>query len=602
MAQHNIGSLVADIALETATLRSDVAKANNHFKNLERKTNASLRNVRNSAQALVGVLGAIGFGTLVKGAIDSADQIGKLSTRLGASTEALSQYKHVAELSGVSFNTLTMGLQRMTRRVAEAAQGTGEAQGALRELNLDAQDLAQLAPEDQFEIIADRLNQVGSQSDKVRLAMKLFDSEGVSLLQTMSNGADGIQAMRMEADALGLTMSGQFVKDSEAAKDALARLDAASEGLALSFAQSLGPGLADITNWMAKELPLAAVESTKMLIALESGAKSLGIKFLEFVGAGSGGTVEAWKHDLKILEQAFIDLETRAFRSSSVLGGNGAGGGAGTASGVGGAAPVADTAGRVQEDQFAAQFDALSNSLMREEDRINESYANRAMIIEEAFQNLYISDAERKDLLFALAQDHEKALTRLTEEETRKRAALEADVQNRIASMRQSVTSLSIGLLKSLGRESKDWARAAILLEKGLNIARAKQNTAVAVSKALALDPLGGLAARVQSLGNYQVGLIAATGLVELGSVGDSGGSGLGFNNEPIDAAGGGGGFGADAAAPTVRGAGQGVHFHLHIDGNVYANDDFRMAMVDAFATAVDNDEIPTNIRVTGGD
>ena len=143
---------------------------------------------------------------LTKNSIDSADEIQKLNQRLGASTEALSQYKYVADLTGVSFKTLTTGWQRMTRRVAEAAQGTGEARQALAELGLDVQKLNQLKPEDQFEVLADAIMGVKNPADQVRLAMKLFDTEGVALLQTMQGGSEAMRGLRDEADTLGLTL------------------------------------------------------------------------------------------------------------------------------------------------------------------------------------------------------------------------------------------------------------------------------------------------------------------------------------------------------------------------------------------------------------
>ena len=187
------------------------------------------------------------------------DQLAKMSDRIGASTEALSQYKFVAERSGVSFNTLTMGWQRMTRRVAEAAVGMGEARSALKELNLDATTLSQLAPEDQFERIAEEISKVGSQSDKVRLAMKLFDSEGVALVQTMKNGVEGLRELRTEADRFGLTVSTEAAAQAAEFQDSLTNLKAASAGLAQSLGQSLIPKLTAVLKTITKinEDPIA---------------------------------------------------------------------------------------------------------------------------------------------------------------------------------------------------------------------------------------------------------------------------------------------------------------------------------------------------------
>ena len=167
------------------------------------------------------------------------DEIAKMSLRIGASTEALSQYEFVAKRSGIEFRTLTMGWQRMTRRISEAAKGMGEARGALKELNLSAAALNGLAPEDQFEAIADAMQGVSGQADKVRLAMKLFDSEGVALVQTMEGGAAGIRAVREEGHALGVTLTGEAAAAAVAFQDQITNLTERVNALKKAFAEEL---------------------------------------------------------------------------------------------------------------------------------------------------------------------------------------------------------------------------------------------------------------------------------------------------------------------------------------------------------------------------
>jgi hypothetical protein len=204
------------------------------------------------------------------------DEIAKMSLRLGTTTEALSQLRFVSDRSGVSFNTMTMGLQRMTRRVAEAAQGTGEAVKALRELNISARDLSQLRPEDQFEHIADALHGLNTQSDRVRLAMKLFDSEGVALVQTMGDGAEGIRKLRAEADALGITLSAKAAKEAEQFQDQITNITTAADGLRKVFAEGVIKELGNFQTAMAAPDMKASAEQFGGLIGALT-TKALGL-------------------------------------------------------------------------------------------------------------------------------------------------------------------------------------------------------------------------------------------------------------------------------------------------------------------------------------
>jgi hypothetical protein len=79
----------------------------------EDKTKAGLNSVRRNLGSLKGQFAAIGaaagviFGAFSKSAFSAADDLNKLNDQLNISTEALSQYRFVAQQTGVEFNTLT---------------------------------------------------------------------------------------------------------------------------------------------------------------------------------------------------------------------------------------------------------------------------------------------------------------------------------------------------------------------------------------------------------------------------------------------------------------------------------------------------------------
>jgi len=197
-----------------------VDKTAQAFRSVKQRVGGLTKSIFSLRNALAGAAGAMAFQSLATG----SDNLLKFSQRVGISVEALSQLKFVAEIGGLSIETFTMAMQRSTRRIAEAAQGTGEAKDALRELGLDASKLVQMSPDRQLEAIADAMLGVTNQADKVRLAMKLFDSEGVAMIQTMQGGSKAILELRKEADALGGTLSTSQAKDFAAYNDSLVRL------------------------------------------------------------------------------------------------------------------------------------------------------------------------------------------------------------------------------------------------------------------------------------------------------------------------------------------------------------------------------------------
>jgi len=262
-----LASLSIDLVANSAKVVQEVKKANKARTAMEKTAKA----VSRSIQLVVASFITGSFKQAATEAINTADQMGKLAQRLGSTSEALSELAYVAELSGLQFNTMTMGLQRMTRRIAEAAKGTGEAQGALAELNIDAAKLNQLAPEDQFTAIAQALSQVTGESDKVRLAMKLFDSEGVALLQTMGDGASGINAMREEARKMGATISGETAKDAALFNDELSRLqtriNAITRDITFGMIKALNDAGDAFTDFVGDETTVEGLEKKITRIA-----------------------------------------------------------------------------------------------------------------------------------------------------------------------------------------------------------------------------------------------------------------------------------------------------------------------------------------------
>ena len=178
-------------------------------------------------------------------AVDRIDSLAKTSQKLGMTINALNGLRFAGEQTGVSANTMDMALQRMTRRLAEAAQGSGEAKDAIKQLGLDAQQLAQMSPDKAFLEVTRAMKSVQQPSEKLRLAFKLFDSEGVALVNTMNAGAESIEKMMQKGNQLN-GISEENADKFQAFKDATNELDKAMEGLWQEIGIVLMPVLTDL--------------------------------------------------------------------------------------------------------------------------------------------------------------------------------------------------------------------------------------------------------------------------------------------------------------------------------------------------------------------
>ena len=251
-----VATLTFDLVAKSAKLVTELGKANKHTKKWADETR---KKVNSSVKVFAGLTaaGVAGMAAIYASSSKTADALGKFSDKIGEAPEKMQGIQRAAQLTGVSVETANMAFQRMTRRVAEAGQGTGEAVKALKELNLDAKDLAKLSPADQFSKIADAMQGVKNQGDRVRLSMKLFDSEGVALVNTLALGSKGLQEVQQEVKDYGLELTRMDIAKIEAANDAWFR---ASEVTA-SFGQQLAVEVSPLVEAVSNEFLNAAKEA-----------------------------------------------------------------------------------------------------------------------------------------------------------------------------------------------------------------------------------------------------------------------------------------------------------------------------------------------------
>lgn len=277
-----------------------VDKLNTTTKRAAKETGSAFDSLKSSLFSVQGAVTALAggaFATLIKQQVDAGDEIQKLSQRIGASTEALSQYRFVAERTGVTFNTLTMGWQRQTRRIAEAAAGTGEAKKALEEMGLSAQALIKLAPERQFEIIADKIMEVEDASKRVALAQKIWDSEGVKLLQTIQGGSKALQELRQQADDAGRTLTRVQADEMAAFNDMLTDMSSAAQGFSQSVATWMVPALTNLLSYLS-----SASQGIKDLLI------EMGVVEQKTKGYIAGARIGIMK-EIKSLEKAMAGIQ-----------------------------------------------------------------------------------------------------------------------------------------------------------------------------------------------------------------------------------------------------------------------------------------------------
>ena len=284
-----IGDIVVKLGLDRTGFSSGIKRATGSLKKFVHG-GAKLAGVGLAAMGAASAAAAAVIVPNVTRAMASIDKLAKTSDKLGIATENLAGLRHAAELTGASGDALDVGLQRMVRRISQAASGSGEAVKVLDELGLSAQALNQMSPDQQFLKIADAMKKIQNPADQVRLTFGLFDTEGVNLVNTLRNGSGAINQMTGEANQLGLAISRTDAAKVEMANDAYTRLQGGIQGIWNSLTVQLAPILEHVSNMFLAWMGNGTTASEAIRTGLRYVVQGIGIvgNVVNFVKAEFG--------------------------------------------------------------------------------------------------------------------------------------------------------------------------------------------------------------------------------------------------------------------------------------------------------------------------
>lgn len=133
---------------------------------------------------------AHGFADLVKGAIESAAGLERLSQRTGATVAGIADLTVVAKLSGTATDQVGTGLQKLSKSMVDAANGGTKTSAAFAAIGISTQDIARQKPDEVFRQIAVQLAKYQDGAEKVAVAQALFGKSGAELLPLLKDLAE----------------------------------------------------------------------------------------------------------------------------------------------------------------------------------------------------------------------------------------------------------------------------------------------------------------------------------------------------------------------------------------------------------------------------
>ncbi len=244
-----IGDLVVNLSADTKKFDKNISKSQVGLKDFASSAVSLLNPVTASLVAMSAA--AVGVGAAVwglQGRIGDLAGVADKAAQTGLSGAFLQQLEFAADQSGVSAETLTGGIKKLTVMIGKAADGSKEASDALSSLGLSADDLQRLSPEQQFLKISQKISEIPSAAGRAAAAVKIFGKSGIEMTTLFAGGLDDITKLMQDAKDIGIGLDDKSLAQVAEADDALQKMYASIGAMIDQVAVGLAPAFTEVST------------------------------------------------------------------------------------------------------------------------------------------------------------------------------------------------------------------------------------------------------------------------------------------------------------------------------------------------------------------
>lgn len=250
--------------MKTGSFETDAGRAariaEKRAKEIDRAFANGMSNVKKNiigvGVALIGINSAAAIAQKafagVSASIDYADKVNALSLQLGISAEKISALGYAAQQSGSDLDSVGAAIPKLSKKIAETADKTGESARLFKALGVEVRDSVTGKLREAIDVLPDlqdKFKSLTSDTLEQSLAMELFGKSGAQMLEFLNIGSDASKALEDRLASLGGTISQETAAAADEFKDKLAELNTVGQALALQVMEQLLPQLTELVVW-----------------------------------------------------------------------------------------------------------------------------------------------------------------------------------------------------------------------------------------------------------------------------------------------------------------------------------------------------------------
>lgn len=296
-----VATLTIEMAASVARLQADMDKA----RTVVEGAMGRISSVVDGTMRFLGVAGAglsvAGLVAMVKQASDAAREIERLSQVANTGTSTLQAWSYGARTVGVQQDKLADILKDVNDKVGEfVAVGGGPLKDFFEQVapkvGVTADQFARLGGPEALQLYVRSLERAGLSQQQMTFYMEALASDSTLLLPLLKDGAQAMNSLALEADALGVVMSENTIAQSVELARMTDVLTARMQGFRNVLASELVPTLVEVATQFQRTseqgTSFAGFLGGSMRVALET-VSILGMN-VAYVFQAVGDTVGAY--------------------------------------------------------------------------------------------------------------------------------------------------------------------------------------------------------------------------------------------------------------------------------------------------------------------
>lgn len=263
-----IFKLVGSILVDNEEANKSISKTDEKAEGLAHKFT---KGVKTAAKWGVGIVAAAGtaataMGSVAMAAAGSADEVDKMSQKIGLSNEAYQEWSYIMGQNGMQVDKMQTGMKTLVAQMDSASSGTASAVENFNKLGISIYDASgklknqEAIMEETLYALADMENG----TEKARLATEMFGKSGIEMMPMLNQGSQAMEHLKGRAHELGLIMSDEAVSAGVTLGDTIDDVKQAFGMLGTQLGSSVVPIIQKFAEMLLQYMPVIQTAVAKL--------------------------------------------------------------------------------------------------------------------------------------------------------------------------------------------------------------------------------------------------------------------------------------------------------------------------------------------------